>query len=98
MYTIPALHGKSEYQLVKQLAAKSTPDYICAGEVCGLLRVPHSCVSVALSIVCQVILGMSYDEKVDVWAIGCIFAELVKGEVRVNIYWNGVRPSRGIIT
>lgn len=29
----------------------------------------------------EVILGMTYDEKVDVWAIGCIFAELVKGEV-----------------
>lgn len=29
----------------------------------------------------EVILGMPYDEKVDVWASGCIFAELIKGEV-----------------
>ena len=35
---------------------------------------------------CQVILGMPYDEKVDVWASGCIFAELIKGEV--SSHWN----------
>lgn len=29
----------------------------------------------------EVILGMAYDEKVDVWAGGCIFAEMIKGEV-----------------
>ena len=32
----------------------------------------------------QVILGMPYDEKVDVWASGCIFAELIKGEVSTH--------------
>ena len=46
---------------------------------------------VVLSVACilavfvhlQVILGMPYDEKVDVWASGCIFAELIKGEVSI---------------
>jgi c-Jun N-terminal kinase len=29
----------------------------------------------------EVILGMLYTENVDVWAIGCIFAELVRGQI-----------------
>eukprot|EP00117_Sycon_ciliatum_P039827 scpid42361/ scgid29366/ Mitogen-activated protein kinase 9; JNK-55; Stress-activated protein kinase 1a; Stress-activated protein kinase JNK2; c-Jun N-terminal kinase 2 len=29
----------------------------------------------------EVILGMPYRQNVDVWAIGCIFAELVKGQI-----------------
>ena len=45
----------------------------------------------------QVILGMPYDEKVDVWASGCIFAELIKGEVSVGkwVYIRRAHQGRG---
>lgn len=29
----------------------------------------------------QVILGLSYDQKIDVWSLGCVIAELFTGEV-----------------
>jgi c-Jun N-terminal kinase len=29
----------------------------------------------------EVILGVGYSQVVDVWSIGCIFAELIKGRV-----------------
>ncbi|RWS16651.1 c-Jun NH2-terminal kinase-like protein [Dinothrombium tinctorium] len=29
----------------------------------------------------EVILGMSYNEKVDIWSIGCIFGEMIRNEV-----------------
>lgn len=29
----------------------------------------------------EIIVGMRYKENVDIWAVGCIFAELVKGEI-----------------
>lgn len=31
----------------------------------------------------EVMLGLPYDEKIDVWSIGCILAELYSGEVRL---------------
>lgn len=29
----------------------------------------------------QVILGLAYDQKIDVWSFGCVLAELFTGEV-----------------
>lgn len=31
----------------------------------------------------EVILGLSYDKKIDIWSLGCILAELCTGNVRV---------------
>jgi serine/threonine protein kinase len=32
----------------------------------------------------EVMLGLQYDEKIDIWSLGCILAELCSGEVRSN--------------
>ena len=29
----------------------------------------------------EVIIGMKYKENVDIWSVGCIFAEMVRGEI-----------------
>lgn len=29
----------------------------------------------------QVILGLAYDQKIDLWSLGCVLAELFTGEV-----------------
>ena len=33
----------------------------------------------------EVILGLSYDKKIDIWSLGCILAELCSGNVSINI-------------
>lgn len=33
----------------------------------------------------EVILGLSYDKKIDIWSLGCILAELCTGNVRILI-------------
>lgn len=33
----------------------------------------------------EVMLGLQYDEKIDIWSLGCILAELCSGEVRSNL-------------
>jgi len=30
---------------------------------------------------CQVILGMGYKENVDIWSVGCIMGEMIRGGV-----------------
>jgi hypothetical protein len=53
----------------------------------GVLLFPHSCVFAALSPVLlflawvQVILGLPYGTKIDLWSLGCIMAELWTGRV-----------------
>jgi serine/threonine protein kinase len=33
----------------------------------------------------EIILGLPYDQKIDIWSLGCIFAELYTGEVSLNV-------------
>lgn len=34
----------------------------------------------------EVILGLPYDQKIDIWSLGCILAELSSGEVCLKIF------------
>lgn len=34
----------------------------------------------------EVILGLPYDEKIDLWSLGCILAELCSGEVCLSLH------------
>jgi serine/threonine protein kinase len=33
----------------------------------------------------EIILGLPYDQKIDIWSLGCIFAELYTGEVSLHV-------------
>lgn len=35
----------------------------------------------------EVMLGLQYDEKIDIWSLGCILAELCSGEVRSTLHF-----------
>lgn len=41
----------------------------------------------------EVILGLSYDAKIDLWSLGCILGELCSGEVSFYFSLNYVHPS-----
>ncbi len=43
----------------------------------------------------EVILGMPYDQKIDIWSLGCILAELFTGNVRTP---RGMVISRGMVS
>lgn len=43
----------------------------------------------------EVILGVPYDQKVDVWSLGCILAELVTGRVLFQV-WGRVFGTLGL--
>lgn len=35
----------------------------------------------------EVILGLPYDQKIDIWSFGCILAELLTGSVLFQVWW-----------
>lgn len=39
----------------------------------------------------EVILGLPYDKKIDIWSLGCILAELCTGNVRSIFHKKGVK-------
>jgi len=39
----------------------------------------------------EVILGMPYDQRIDIWSLGCIIAELWTGYTHTHTHWDGIR-------